>query len=55
MCGLAMMALFHELEEDVGLLRFDVDVPELIKLCGAQRNLTHVAKSVMLTWTMSDL
>jgi hypothetical protein len=44
-----MMTLFHELEEDVGLLGFYIDVPELIELRDAQRNLTHVAKSVMLT------
>ncbi len=29
-CRLAMMPLFHELEEDVGLFRFDVDIPQLI-------------------------
>lgn len=29
---LAMMALFHELEEDVGLLGFYVDIPEFIDL-----------------------
>ena len=29
-CRFAMMALFHELEEDVGLLRFYIDVSELI-------------------------
>jgi hypothetical protein len=28
---LAMMALFHELEEDVGLLGFYIDVPELVE------------------------
>ncbi len=32
------MPLFHELEEDVGLLGFYVDIPELIKLRVAQRN-----------------
>ena len=42
------MPLFHELEEDVGLLWLDVDVAQLIELCGAQRKWTHVAKSVML-------
>jgi hypothetical protein len=49
---LAMMALFHELEEDVGLLGFYIDVPEFVKLRDAQRKSIHVAKSVMLTSTL---
>jgi hypothetical protein len=44
-----MMALFHELEEDVGLLRFYVDVPQLVNLRDAQRKSTHVDNSVMFT------
>jgi hypothetical protein len=47
-----MMPLFHELEEDVGLFRFNVDIPQLVQLCGAQRNSIHVAKSVMLTMAL---
>jgi hypothetical protein len=47
-----MIALFHELEEDVGLLGFYVDVPELVDLRRATRNWTHVAKSVMLTFAL---
>jgi hypothetical protein len=47
-----MMPLFHELEEDVGLFRFNVDIPQLIELCGAQRKSIHVAKSVMLPFAL---
>jgi hypothetical protein len=46
------MTFFHELEEDVGLLRFYIDVPELIDLRVAQRKSIHVAKSVMLTFAL---
>jgi hypothetical protein len=44
-----MVSLFHELEEDVGLLGLYIDVPEFIDLCVAQQKSIHVAKSVMLT------
>ena len=45
----AVMALFHELEEDVGLFGFRVDIAQFVDLCGAPHKSIHVANSVMLT------
>ena len=48
--GALLVAGVHEVEEEVGALRVDGDVADLVELCCAQHNSTYVKWPVMWSW-----